>query len=232
MTPQQFVEKWSRVDQPERALSQEHFLDLCRLLGQPTPTEHDATGAEYAFEKGVLVTDGASKGARGDHGYADVWWKGKFGWEYKRKGKYRDLSEAYRQLLRYREALENPPLLIVSDIARTEIHTNFTGPTKQVHAIPLAEMTQPAALDLFRRAFTDPESFKPQMTAEKVTQDVAAEIGQLARTLLAEQLFAEMKDDGEFGRRSGSLLQWRAVRRRESIDLKYSDMRGSCLTFL
>ncbi len=143
LSPQQFIAKWSRVDLPERAASQEHFIDLCRMLGQPTPAEHDATGAEYTFEKGVAVTGSASRGSRGDAGFADVWWRGKFGWEYKRKGKYRDLSEAYRQLLQYREALENPPLLIVSDIARTEIHTNFTGTAKQVHAIALAELRVP-----------------------------------------------------------------------------------------
>jgi hypothetical protein len=92
---------------------------------------------------------------------------------YKRKGKYKDLSEAYQQLLQYREALENPPLLVVSDIARTEIHTNFTGTVKQVHVIPLAAMTEPAGLDLLRRLFTDPESFKPQVTTENVTEEVS-----------------------------------------------------------
>ena len=51
LTPARFVAKWQAVDLPERAASQEHFIDLCRLLGQPTPAEHDATGAEYAFEK-------------------------------------------------------------------------------------------------------------------------------------------------------------------------------------
>jgi hypothetical protein len=60
-SPAAFVAKWSRVDLPERAASQEHFIDLCRLLGQPTPAEHDATGTEYAFEKGVEVVAGASK---------------------------------------------------------------------------------------------------------------------------------------------------------------------------
>jgi hypothetical protein len=45
MTPAQFVAKWSPVKLPERAASQEHFIDLCRLLGQPTPAEQDATGA-------------------------------------------------------------------------------------------------------------------------------------------------------------------------------------------
>jgi hypothetical protein len=83
MTPAAFVTNGSRVDLPERAASQEHFIDLCRLLGQPTPAEHDATGGEYALEKGVEVAGGARKGAKGDRGFADVWWKGKFGWEHK-----------------------------------------------------------------------------------------------------------------------------------------------------
>jgi len=161
MTPAAFVAKWSRVNLPERAASQEHFIDLCRLLGQPTPAEHDATGAEYAFEKGVEVTGGAaggaSKGSKGDRGFADVWWKGKFGWEYKRKDKYKTLDDAYRQLLQYREALESPPLLIVSDIGRTEIHTNFTATKKEVHTVALADMDKPEALALLRRVFTDPE---------------------------------------------------------------------------
>ncbi|MBX3388049.1 MAG: class I SAM-dependent DNA methyltransferase [Phycisphaeraceae bacterium] len=183
MNPAQFVSKWSRVDLPERAASQEHFIDLCRLLGQPTPAEHDATGAEYAFEKGVEVAGSASKGSKGDRGFADVWWKSKFGWEYKRKDKYKSLDEAYRQLLQYREALESPPLLIVSDIARTEIHTNFTGTKKEVHTIALADMDQPRSLDLLRRAFTDPESFRPTITAEKITQDVAAQLGKIAEGL-------------------------------------------------
>ena len=116
LTLARFFAKWSRTDPPERAASQEHFIDLCRMLGQPTPAEYDATGAEYTFEKGVTPTGAASKGAKGEYGYADVWWRGRFGWQYKRKGKHRDLTEAYRQLCQYRETLENPPLLIVSDI--------------------------------------------------------------------------------------------------------------------
>ena len=148
LTPAQFVAKWSPVELSERAASQSHFNDLCELLGQPTPTDYDATGGEYTFEKCVTPTGGASRGAVGERGFADVLWRGKFAWEYKRKDKYRDLGEAYRQLCQYREALENPPLLIVSDIVRTEIHTNFTGTAKQVHAIALADMAEPRSLDL------------------------------------------------------------------------------------
>ncbi len=42
---------------------------------------------------------------------ADVWKRGFFAWEY--KGKRADLKAAYKQLLDYREDLENPPLLVV-----------------------------------------------------------------------------------------------------------------------
>jgi len=185
MTPTEFIAKWSRVDLPERAASQEHFIDLCRLLGQPTPAEHDATGAEYTFEKGVAVTGPASRGSQGASGFADVWWRGKFGWEYKRKGKYKDLIEAYRQLCQYREALENPPLLIVSDIARTEIHTNFTGTAKQVHKIALDEIGRPGRLALLRRVFTDPESFRPDVTAETITREAAEQIATISQSLQA-----------------------------------------------
>jgi len=51
LTPAQFVAKWKPVELSERAASQEHFIDLCRLLSQPTPAERDATGAKYTFEK-------------------------------------------------------------------------------------------------------------------------------------------------------------------------------------
>ena len=180
ITPAQFIAKWSRTDLPERAASQEHFIDLCHLLGQPTPADHDATGAEYTFEKGVPVTDAASKGSKGQYGYADAWWRGKFAWEYKRKDKYKDLNEAYRQLCQYREALENPPLLIVSDIARTEIHTNFTATRKEVHVIELNHLAHPDNLAKLRRVFSDPHSFKPTLSTYRLTESAAAEFAKVA----------------------------------------------------
>jgi hypothetical protein len=67
-----FAAKRSRADLRERAASQEHFIDLCRLLGRPSPVEQEATGAEYTFEKGVAVLSGVSRGAKGKYGYADV----------------------------------------------------------------------------------------------------------------------------------------------------------------
>jgi hypothetical protein len=70
--------KWMGSTRTERAASQEHFVDLCRLLGVQTPNEADQSGRDYAFEKG------AEKVAGGD-GFADVWKRGYFAWEYKGK---------------------------------------------------------------------------------------------------------------------------------------------------
>ena len=36
MTPQDFIRKWRNAELKERSAAQEHFIDLCRLLGEPT----------------------------------------------------------------------------------------------------------------------------------------------------------------------------------------------------
>src|SRR5438132_1543148 len=35
MTPQEFIVKWQRAALSERSAAQQHFLDLCDLLGEP-----------------------------------------------------------------------------------------------------------------------------------------------------------------------------------------------------
>ena len=102
----------------ERSAAQEHFIDPCRLLDEPTPAEADPAGKWYCFERG------ARKYTGGD-GWADVWKRGCFAWEY--KGKHKDLDRAFNQLRQYALALENPPLPIVSDMVRFRIRTNWTN---------------------------------------------------------------------------------------------------------
>ena len=115
-----FQRKWIDASrQKERSAYVTHFNDLCEVLGVPKPLDADPTGEAYGFEKG-------SKIAGGGDGWADVWYKGHFAWEYKGKGK--DLDAAYVQLLRYKDDLGNPPLLVVSDLNVIRIHTNFTTP--------------------------------------------------------------------------------------------------------
>jgi type II restriction/modification system DNA methylase subunit YeeA len=165
VTPQLLIAKWKRADLAERAACQEHFIDLCRMLGHPTPAEADPSGEWFTFERGV-------EKAEGGNGWADVWKRNFFGWEY--KGKHKDLKAAYRQLQLYRESLDNPPLLVVCDLDRIEIHTNFTGSAKRVYAFNLETLPEPANLDVLRKLFTDPEALKPTQTTEQITVDAAA----------------------------------------------------------
>src|SRR5512141_1536974 len=140
-TPQDFVSKWRRADLSERSAVQQHFLDLCALVGHAPPAEYDPTGREFAFELGAEKTSGGN-------GWADVAKIGYFGWEY--KGKHADLDKAYQQLLLYREALQNPPLLVVSDTEIIEIHTNFTNTPKRVVRLTLDDLLTPDGLRTLR----------------------------------------------------------------------------------
>ena len=178
LTPAEFVKKWAGNTRTERAASQEHFIDLCRMLGVQTPNEADPTGDEYAFEKG------AEKSAGGD-GFADVWKRGHFAWEY--KGKHKDLKAAYQQLLQYREALENPPLLVVSDLDRFEIHTNFRNTPTDVHSFDLERLLADPAepLRLLRAVMQHPEELKPGKTRDELTAKAASEFASLAERLRA-----------------------------------------------
>lgn len=176
LTPSEFAAKWSGSTATERAASQEHFIDLCRMLGVPTPNEADPHGEWYAFEKG------AEKIGGGD-GFADVWKRGHFAWEY--KGKRKDLKAAYQQLLQYREALENPPLLVVCDLDQFEVHTNFTNTSTVIHTFTLAELaTAPKEpLRILRAVMQDPEELRPSRTREDITEEAAREFAALATAL-------------------------------------------------
>jgi type II restriction/modification system DNA methylase subunit YeeA len=176
MTPADFALKWMGSTQTERAASQEHFIDLCRMLGVPTPNEADPTGRDYAFEKG------AEKVGGGD-GFADVWKRGHFAWEY--KGKRKNLNAAYQQLLQYREALENPPLLVVCDLDRFEVHTNFTATPTVIHAFMLRDLLEAPKqpLRVLRAVMSDPEALRPGKTREELTGEAAEQFASLAQAL-------------------------------------------------
>ncbi len=174
MTPEAFIAKWEQVTTTERAASHTHFLDLCELLEVDKPLDVDRKGEFYAFERRV------SKVFGGD-GFADVWKRGHFAWEYKRKK--RNLQEAYRQLVLYRDDLENPPLLVVCDLERFEVHTNFTGTPKQVHSFTIHDLIKPEIRALLKNVFTDPEKLNPKGHRERVTKEASEQIGKLALSL-------------------------------------------------
>ncbi|MFN8483098.1 MAG: type IIL restriction-modification enzyme MmeI [Anaerolineae bacterium] len=174
LSPQDFVAKWRQTAVKERSGYQEHFIDLCRLVGHPTPVEDDPTGTRFTFEAG------ASK-QKGGQGWADVYKRGFFAWEY--KGRHANLDKAYQQLLQYREALENPPLLVVSDMERIVVHTNFTNTVKQQVILTLDDLLTPDGLRRLRDVFTNPDAFKTPQTPESVTQEAARQFAHLADLL-------------------------------------------------
>ena len=160
MTPQEFVAKWSQIHLNERATAQSHFNDVCRMVGHPLPLEADPSGADFAFETRTVRSDGRK-------GFADVFYRGKFIWEY--KGAHKDLGKAYQQLLLYREALESPPLLITSDMQGIFLHTNFTNRPVEKHEVTFKRLLEGDGLDVLRRAFFHPESFMPTRTQQAIT---------------------------------------------------------------
>jgi len=74
MTPEEFIATWRGNTRTERAAAQQHFLDLCELLGVDKPG-----GPDYDFEKSTRKI--------GDtQGFSDVWrdrcfiWAAAYGW--------------------------------------------------------------------------------------------------------------------------------------------------------
>ncbi|MCB1362930.1 MAG: class I SAM-dependent DNA methyltransferase [Rhodobacteraceae bacterium] len=176
MTPHQFIEKWNAADLKERSASQSHFNDLCTLLGIDDPVTADPTGDWFTFEKGASKTTGGE-------GWADVWRKGCFAWEY--KGPKKDLDRAFAQLQQYAIALENPPLLIVSDMTRFRIHTNWTNTVQRVHEFTIEDLRDAATRDLLRHTFTDPDRLRPAKTRQMLTEQAADRFAGLALRLRA-----------------------------------------------
>ena len=178
----EFVERWKASTLSERAASHSHFIDLCEVLGQPHPAAADQSGDTFTFEKHVSTLDDGK-------GFADVWKRGFFAWEY--KGKHKSLSAAYAQLVRYQGDLENPPLLVTCDQERFEVHTNFTGTRPLVYSFTLDELLTgvPTAncalppLEVLRALFTNPELLRPDAAQVRVTEHVAEEFAKLADSL-------------------------------------------------
>ncbi|MGH2487064.1 MAG: type IIL restriction-modification enzyme MmeI, partial [Ktedonobacterales bacterium] len=172
--PQEFAAKWRGVSLKERSSAQEHFLDLCHLVRHATPAEADPDGSFFTFERGVEKLGGGQ-------GFADVWYRGHFAWEYKTR--HASLTDAYKQLVFYRDNLENPPLLVVCDIGNFEVHTNFTNTAKKVYRWANDEISEPSNLSVLRALFFSPDSLKPEKTLSQVTEEAAADFASLAPML-------------------------------------------------
>ena len=142
------------------------------MLGVQTPAEADPEGEWFTFDKGLDKSTGG-------RGFADVWRKDHFAWEY--KGPTKDLSAAYQQLQLYREALGNPPLLVVCDLDKFQVHTNFNNTVKRVYEFDNADLAVNRAtgdsdltpIQILSALFTDPQKLNPGKLQSKLTEEAA-----------------------------------------------------------
>ncbi|MEO7916375.1 MAG: DNA methyltransferase [Dokdonella sp.] len=177
MTPHEFMSKW-KGGGDERRDAQPFFEDICRLLKHQTPREADPEHEWFTYEYGATK-------ASGGEGWADVWKKGYFGWE--AKGTHKNLDKAYQQLKMYADALENPPLLVVSDLHTIIIHTNFTNSVKTEYKFTIEDLANHKTLDILRAVFFNPEQLRPGKTRQTITEDAARQFATLAERLRARK---------------------------------------------
>lgn len=174
MTPQQFIDRWKPVALSERAAAQSHFNDLCRLLDHPTPIEADPKGETFAFEKGLQKSGGGL-------GFADVWKRQHFAWEYKKRK--RNLGDALDQLARYALALESPPLHIACDTDQFRVVTAWTNTVPYSYDISLDDLREPAKLDILRSAFHEPIKLRKGGSRADLTKKAADRFSSIALRL-------------------------------------------------
>jgi hypothetical protein len=174
MHPQDFVAKWRGNTSTERQVSQQHFLDLCALVGHATP------GGARPREQ-VLHLRGRRGQAERRPGLGRCLVQGPL--RHRVQGAGQEPGRAYEQLLQYRESLENPPLLITGNTQEYFIHTNFTNSVKQVVHVTLDDLLTPQGIQHLRNIFYNPDAFRPELTAAQVTEEAAARFARLAEHL-------------------------------------------------
>jgi hypothetical protein len=172
----EFIHKWAAITINERAVAQTHFNELCALVGAPAPLDKGQQSSIYRFEQPLTKSGGGA-------GFADVWFKDHFAWEYKTKGKYSNLRGAYTQLILYKGDLGNPPVLVACDIENYYVSIEFTGYRTQVEQFTNADLQNAATRDLLRQVFTNPEQLRPVERAETITEKAAKQLADIARLL-------------------------------------------------
>lgn len=202
-----FISKWTVSGASERANKDPFLLDLCAVLGVPTPAPStgDAKRDLYVFEKDILTPH---EGRWSSIGKADLYKHGCFLLEAK-QGSERGskklgsarrgtpgwniaMRDAFGQALGYTKWLaEPPPFVITCDIGHClDIYATFDGttayrpfPNPSRHRIYVADIAD--HLDTLRAIFTEPLSLDPSLHAARVTRDVAGHLANLAKSLEA-----------------------------------------------
>jgi hypothetical protein len=176
ITPAEFVKNWNDSTLREQQGAQLHFFQLVELLGLNPSQYLGTTGEGAVFEQHVEKTDGGA-------GRADVWYAGRFAWEY--KGKLKDLDSAYAQLLSYRASLDNPPVLVVCDFLEYRIYPQWPNLSGQPIKLFNKDLLDDKNRQLLRWVLTDPEKIKHKLEkdrsdSEKLTEQLAKKFADLS----------------------------------------------------
>jgi hypothetical protein len=82
--------------------------------------------------------------------------------------------------------LENPPLLVVSDMERIEVRTNFTNVTPKLYVVTLDDLAGPdpvEALRVLRATFTATDELRPTYEPAQITEEAARKFAEIAQSL-------------------------------------------------
>ena len=112
-----------------------------------------------------------------------MWRSGHFVWEYKSADK--SLADANLQAYDYLASLSNPPLVVVSDMDRIEVRTNFTNAKTALRVVKLEDLERAPgeALDVLHGVMHKPEELHPGKTPEKVTEEAAERFAAIAASM-------------------------------------------------
>ena len=200
-----FIARWQGVrftDATELSTSQTFIIELCTLLGVPTPLPNDAL--DYVFERPITFAHGDGSTSPGR---IDCYRRGHFVWESK-KLRYvtaggaafnsamitaRTQAEDYARALPASEIVAGrPPFVLVADIGHViEVYAEFTRsgasytpfPDPRSHRITLADLAQPEIRERLRLIWTDPIALDPARASARITRAVASQLAELARSL-------------------------------------------------
>lgn len=193
-----FISKWTGVTASELSTAQSFVLDLCSLLGVPTP--HPDVEQQYMFERPITFAHGDGSVSAGR---IDLYKRGCFVLEAKKlrqnaatRGFDDAMLRARSQAEQYARALPasetRPPFLVVVDIGnRIELYAEFSRsgatytpfPDPSSHRIALAELADENVRERLRRIWSDPLTLDPSRASTRVTREIAAKLAELAKSL-------------------------------------------------
>ncbi len=200
-----FIARWQGVAltaATELSSSQTFVLELCTLLGVPTPLPTPAH--DYMFERPITFAHGDGSTSPGR---IDCYRRGCFVWESK---KFRNVkagsttfntamltartqAENYARALPPEElAAGRPPFVLVADVGHViEVYAEFTRsgasytpfPDPRSHRIALSDLARPEIRERLRLVWADPLALDPARLSARITREVAAQLADLARSL-------------------------------------------------